>query len=123
MSSSSPDTCHERKEPGGRWQRVRGELRAQGLWPVPDQAYSKVEGRFVDVLPAVSPPPRFRESLASNLDLLAQQRKSGLIVKREPARSTGVLVGIGVISLGVASVLVMLVIMLARISKAHPTRA
>ncbi|MHB1319908.1 MAG: hypothetical protein ACYCYF_14940 [Anaerolineae bacterium] len=102
---------------------MRGGLRAQGLWPLPEQAYSQVEGRFVDALPPVSPPPRFRESLASNLDLLAQHRRSGIIVKREPIRPTGMLIGLGIISLGVASVLVMLVILLARLSKERPTRA
>lgn len=123
MSSSSADTDQDRRGPGARWQRVRGELRAQGLWPVPDQAYSQVEGRFAAALPAVSPPPRFRESLASNLDLLAQHKQSGIIVKQEPTRPTAMLVGLGIISLGVASVLVMLVILLARTDKGHPTRA
>ncbi len=114
MSSSSIEAGNCRGKVRAFWQSVRRHLRAHGVLPLPDQAYEQVEGRLVDVLPAVSAPPHFRESLASNLDLLAQHRRSGVIVRPEPQQRPGLLVGLGIAGLAATAGLVLLIVLLSR---------
>ena len=101
------------------WARVRRSLQIHGLLPLPDQAYEQVEGRLSAALPPVSMPRGFRESLASNLELLAEHRRSGIVVRQETSRRTALLVSVGIASLATAAGLVALVIMLTRSAARH----
>jgi hypothetical protein len=114
MSSSSSGTTSGNREQGAVIRRLRADLRERGLWPVPEQAYQRVEGHVSHALPAVAAPPRFRESLASNLDLLAQHKSSGVVVKREPQRRTEAIVGLSLTSLTLIAGLVVLIVALVR---------
>ena len=96
------------------WAGIRRSLRNHGLLPLPDQAYEQVEGRVSAALAPVSMPRGFRESLASNLELLAEHRHSGMVVRQEPSRPTALLVGVGIASLATAAGLVALIIVLTR---------
>jgi len=104
------------------WQAARAQLRARGLWPLPDEAFQGVEGRLAGALPPVEASPRFREALAANLDLLAQHRRSGVIVKAEAGSRRGALVGLGIASLAAAAALVTLVVYLSRGVSRHPAQ-
>jgi hypothetical protein len=114
MSRSSNEATRANRGQGAVIRRLRADLRERGLWPVPEQAYERVEGHIAHALPAVAAPPRFRESLASNLDLLAQHKSSGVVVKKEPQRRTEAIVGLSVTSLALIAGLVVLIVFLAR---------
>ncbi len=101
------------------WSGIRRSLRIHGLLPLPDQVYEQVEGRLSNALPPVSMPRGFRESLASNLELLAEHQQSGVVVRQETSRPTVLLVGVGIASLATAAGLVALVIMLTRSGARH----
>jgi hypothetical protein len=120
MSSSSAGEIRSNREHGAIIRRLRADLRERGLWPVPEQAYQRVEGQVAHALPAVAAPPRFRESLASNLDLLAQHRNSGVEIKREPQRRAEAIVGLSVSSLVLIAGLVVLIVLLARAGTRRP---
>ena len=119
MSNSSPAIVQKDRPWRVAWAPVQRSLQAHGLWTVPERTYSEVEDRLAHTLPTVAVPETFRRSLASNLDLLAEHRKAGVVVHQERARENALLASIGIASLLAAAGLVALLVLLVRSASAR----
>ncbi|MGI6368707.1 MAG: hypothetical protein ACOX2L_10220 [Anaerolineae bacterium] len=86
------------------WIQTRRWLRYRGFLPAPDRAFEQVEGRLAQALPLVEASPAFRQSLASNLALMAQHHRAGVIVAPQHNRQQALLISLGIATLATAGV-------------------
>ena len=81
---------------------------------MPAGAYQQVEQQVTRAMPAVSAPPDFRASLASNLELLAQHRRSGVIIKPHTAPRLRLALAVSFVAATLATTAVLLAVLLTR---------